>query len=118
MPHVCAVQFALKENEVYIRPTYLESSKQLTEEEETAKAQAEAEAKDERRAAIEMQAEAEARANGATVSLSDKSLSALEFDDQRLRRNIQWGIVRGLFLYSLFMIPVGIILGIIVANSR
>ncbi len=101
-----------------IRPTYLASSKPLTEEEEAAKAQAEEEAKAKRQAAVEMQAAAEARANGATVSLSDKSLSALALDDQRVRRNIQWGIVRGLFLYSLFMIPVGIILGIIIASSR
>jgi hypothetical protein len=101
-----------------IRPTYLASSKPLTEEEEAAKAQAEEEAKAKRQAAVEMQAAAEARANGATVSLSDKSLSALALDDQRVRRNIQWGIVRGLFLYSLFMIPVGIILGLIVAGSR
>ncbi len=101
-----------------IRPTYLANSMPLTEEEKSARAQAEAEAKAKRQAEIEMQAEAEARANGATVSLSEKSISALALDDQRLRRNIQWGIVRGLLLYSLFMIPVGIILGIIVANSR
>lgn len=101
-----------------IRPSYLASSKPLTEEEEAAKAQAEEEAKAKRQAAVEMQAAAEARANGATVSLSDKSLSALALDDQRVRRNIQWGIVRGLFLYSLFMIPVAIILGLIVASSR
>ena len=102
-----------------LSPSYLVKSKPpLTEEEEASVAQAEAEAKAKRQAAIEMQAEAEARANGATVSLSDKSLSALALDDQRFRRNIQWGIVRGLFLYSLFMIPVGIILGIIIASSR
>jgi hypothetical protein len=101
-----------------IRPTYLAKSKPLTEEEKTAIAQVEAEAKAKRQAGIEMQAEAEARANGATVSLSDKSLSALALDDQRVRRNIQWGIVRGLFLYTLFMIPVSIIVGIIVAASK
>jgi hypothetical protein len=102
-----------------LSPSYLVKSKPpLTEEEEAAVAQAEAEAKAKRQAAIEMQAEVEARANGATVSLSDKSLSALALDDQRVRRNIQWGIVRGLFLYSLFMIPVGIISGIIIASSR
>jgi len=109
-----------KENGMYIRPTYLEESKPLTEEEKTAIAQAEAEAKAKRQAEAEMQADAEARANGATVSLSDKSLSdlAFRFDDQRVRRNIQWGIVRGLFLYTLFMIPIWIIVGVIVAASK
>jgi len=102
-----------------ISPSYLVKSKPpLTEEEETAIAQAEAEAKAKRQTAIEMQAEAEARANGATVSLSDKSLSALALDDQRVRRNIQWGIVWGLFLYTLFMIPIWIIVGVIVAASK
>jgi hypothetical protein len=101
----------------------------LTEDEEAAKAQAETEAKAKRQAAeteakakrqaaVESQAEEEARANGATVSLSDKSLHALAADDQRVRRNIQWGIVRGLFLYTLFMIPIWIIVGVIVAASR
>ncbi|MFZ1087248.1 MAG: hypothetical protein WAN35_19980 [Terracidiphilus sp.] len=101
-----------------INPSYLANSKPLTEEEKAARAQAEEEAKAKRQAAIEMQVEAEARANGATVSLSDKSLSALALDDQRVRRNIQWGIVRGMFLYTLFMIPVAIIFGLIVAGSR
>jgi hypothetical protein len=101
-----------------IRPTYLEESKPLTAEEETANAKAEAEAKAKRQAAAEMQAEAEARANGATVSLSDKSLRALALDDQRIRRNIQWGVVRGLLLYTLFMIPVSIVAGLIIAASR
>ncbi|MFZ0306475.1 MAG: hypothetical protein WAL75_27565 [Terracidiphilus sp.] len=101
-----------------ITPTYFAKSKPLTEEEKTAISQAEAAAQAKRQAAIEMQSEAEARANGATVSLSDKSLSALAIDDQRVRRNIQWGIVRGLFLYTLFMIPVSIIVGVIVAASR
>lgn len=103
---------------MYIRPTYLEARKPLTEEEKTAITQAEAEANAKRQAAIEKQAAEEAKANGATVSLSDKSLQALAVDDQRLRRNIQWGIVRGLFLYTLFMIPALIIVGIIVEASR
>jgi hypothetical protein len=99
-----------------ISPTYLAKSEPLTEDQKTAAAQAEAEAKAKQQAAADMQAETEARANGATVSLSDKSLSALASDDQRVRRNIQWGIVRGLFLYTLFMIPVSIVVGILVST--
>jgi hypothetical protein len=38
-----------------------------------------------------------------------------EAEDQRLRRNIQWGIVRGMFLYSLFMIPVAFVAGLIIS---
>jgi hypothetical protein len=97
-----------------IRPTYLAKSKPLTEEEKAANAQAEAEARAKRQAAAEKQAEAEAKANGATVSLSDKSLSALAIDDQRIRRNIQWGIVRGLFIYTLLMIPVAFVVALLI----
>lgn len=39
--------------------------------------------------------------------------SLQEIEDQRLRRNIQWGIVRGMFLYTLFMIPIVFVLGLI-----
>ena len=63
-----------------MKPTYLARSKPLTEEEEASIAQAEAEARAKRQAAAEMQAEAEARANGATVSLSDRSLTALSLE--------------------------------------
>jgi hypothetical protein len=101
-----------------IKPSYLARSTPLTEEEEAAISQAKAEAEAARQAAIELKSQAEARANGATVSLSDRSLSALALDDQRLRSNIQWGVARGLLLYSVLMIPVGLILGLIIANSR
>jgi hypothetical protein len=54
------------------------------------------------------------KANGSTVSLSNQSLLflaqalaplQLSTDDQRVRRNIQWGIVRGLLLFNFIMIP-------------
>ena len=35
-------------------------------------------------------------------------------EDKRLRTNIMWGIVQGMFLYSLIMIPVLMVLGLIV----
>jgi hypothetical protein len=38
--------------------------------------------------------------------------------DSRLRRNIQWGIVRGMFLYSLFMIPIAFIAALIITAMR
>jgi hypothetical protein len=49
-----------------------------------------------------------------------QSINASEAEDQRLRRNIQWGIVRGMFLYSLFIIPVALAAGLIMSamNSR
>jgi hypothetical protein len=101
-----------------IRPSYLAKSDPLTEEQTAAKAQAEEEVKSKRELVARLQAEAEAYANGATVSLSDRSLSALAVDDQRVRRNIQWGVVRGMFLYSLFMIPVAIVLALIIVGTR
>ena len=51
-------------------------------------------------------------------SEANKPQSASEAGDQRLRRNIQWGIVRGMFLYSLFMIPVAFVVGLIVSSLR
>jgi hypothetical protein len=43
----------------------------------------------------------------------------LASNDQRLRRNIQWGVVRGLLLYSLFVIPVvGILLAVLISGGR
>ena len=46
--------------------------------------------------------------------------AAVEAEDQRLRRNIQWGIVRGLFLYSLLMLPIALVAALIAAalNTR
>lgn len=44
-----------------------------------------------------------------------QSVNASEGEDRRLRRNIQWGIVRGMFLYSLFMIPVVFVAGLIIS---
>lgn len=40
--------------------------------------------------------------------------------DQQFRRNVQWGIVRGMFLYTLLMTPVVYVITLIyaVANSR
>ena len=49
---------------------------------------------------------------------ANKPVNASEAEDQRLRRNIQWGIVRGMFLYSLFMIPVAFVVGLIVSSLR
>lgn len=98
--------------------TYRAKHEPLTEEQEREIAEAKTAAETKRRLDIEAQEAATARADGATVSLSEKSLHALTTDDQRLRRNIQWGIVRGLFLYSLFMIPVAIVAALIIAGSR
>ena len=41
-------------------------------------------------------------------------------DDQRLRRNIQWGIVRGLFMFQLCLLPVAIVitLAYVLATAR
>lgn len=104
-----------------ITPTYLVKAKPKTEEEVAALEQSRAGAEAKRQAEAQAQAEAEARANGMTVSLSDKSLGALVLvDDLRLRKNIQWGIVRGLLVYSLIMVPVAFVAALILAgmNSR
>jgi len=99
-----------------IRPTY---SVELTEEEKAEARNAEEEARVFRAEAAAKREAEEAKANGDMVSLSEKSIAALiAIDDQRLRRNIQWGIVRGMFLYSLFMIPVVFIVAIIISASR
>ena len=101
-----------------LTPTYRASQHQYAAPSEE-ELEAQATAKEAARAAAIAKAEAEAKAiaeaNGQTVSLSEKSLTALTSDDQRIRRNIQWGIVRGMFLYTLFMIPVSLIAAIIIA---
>jgi hypothetical protein len=40
----------------------------------------------------------------------------LEAEDGRVRRNIQWGIVRGLFLYSLIMVPVAVVVALLISK--
>ena len=90
----------------------------LTEEQKAEKVVAIRAAEAKRQAELEAQEAETAKANGATVSLSGKSLNslvALLRDDQRVRSNIQWGIVRGLLLYSLFMIPVVFVIALIVS---
>ena len=39
-------------------------------------------------------------------------------DDQRLRRNIQWGVVRGMLLYSLFMVPVVFVAALLISALK
>lgn len=102
-----------------ISPTYglaKSEPRPLTEEQRMQIGEAEAK----RKAELEARETETLRANGATVSLSEKSLSALASDDQRIRRNIQWGIVRGMLLYSLFMIPVVLIAALLITamNTR
>ena len=108
-----------------VTPAYRASQHQsasLTEEELEAQAAAKEAARATAIAKAEAEAAAIAKANGQTVTLSEKSLTALftDLSDDRIRRNIQWGVVRGMFLYTPFMIPVAIVLGIIIAamNSR
>ncbi|MFZ0747345.1 MAG: hypothetical protein WAM85_23270 [Terracidiphilus sp.] len=101
-----------------ISPTY---ARPLTEEEETARRQAEAELIAKRQAAqaaAELQAAEETKANGATVSLCEKSLSALTSHDQRIPFNIQWGIVKGFALYSLLMLRVLIVYAIVESVTK
>jgi len=43
---------------------------------------------------------------------------AAEDADQRLRRNIQWGVVRGMFLYSLLTLPIVFIVALIISAVR
>jgi hypothetical protein len=39
-------------------------------------------------------------------------------EDQRLRRNIQWGIVRGIFLYNLILVPITLVAWLIIDGLR
>jgi hypothetical protein len=49
----------------------------------------------------------------AAARVQETHLRQIEAEDQRARRNVQWGIVRGLFLYSLLMVPVAFVIAII-----
>jgi hypothetical protein len=40
--------------------------------------------------------------------------NATEAEDQRLRRNIQWGVVRGLFLWTLITLPISLVVLLII----
>ena len=44
----------------------------------------------------------------------EQAKAQAQAEDQRLRSNIQWGIVRGMFLYFVLMLPIALIGGIIV----
>jgi hypothetical protein len=51
-------------------------------------------------------------------STTSGSNSPSELEDRRLRRNIQWGVVRGMLLYSLFMIPVALVAVLLISVMR
>lgn len=101
---------------MHITPTY---TLPVTEEEKAENAKRLEEAAAKRKREYEEEQAAIAKANGATVTLSETSLSALALDDQRLRRNIQWGVFRGMILYSLlFALPVTILCLIIAESGK
>jgi hypothetical protein len=103
---------------MHITPTYIT----LTEEEKAEKAKRMEEEAATRKLALEAEEVAAAKANGTTVSLSSMSAMFLaEYfnamtDDQRIRKSIRWGVVEGLFIYTLAMIPVSIVAAIILAG--
>lgn len=100
---------------MHITPTY---TMPASDEEKAENAKRMEEAAARRQREYEAEQAAIAKANGATVTLSETSLSALAPDDQRLRKNIRWGIVQGLGIWSLLMIPVVLILSAIIEAMK